>query len=194
MNVTERCLRLASFSRFVSSYLYCPKSRNRVTGGEAIGATSTRSRPRSCAISRALGVGMTPSWLPSSSITRTCGIRIIWLMRRSRLMVDPPGFGSLDHDGHGSAGPAGRRGTIPRAIRAGQRRPVPLHGASIPSACGRSSGIPAPVALWKNAVAERTAWPRIPAESLPNDHPGVVVRDPGDFPVARRAVDAVVVS
>ncbi len=30
---------------------------------------------------------MTPSCCPSSSTTRTCGTRIIWLMRRSRLMV-----------------------------------------------------------------------------------------------------------
>ena len=71
LKVTERCLRLASFSRFVSSYLYCPKSRNLTTGGDAIGATSTRSNPRSCAISRACGVGITPSWAPSSSTTRT---------------------------------------------------------------------------------------------------------------------------
>ena len=89
LKVTERCFRLASFSRFVSSYLYCPKSRNLTTGGAAIGATSTRSRPRSCAIARACGVGMTPSWAPSSSTTRTWGIRIIWLTRRSRLMVVP---------------------------------------------------------------------------------------------------------
>src|SRR6266550_5285433 len=89
LKVTDRCRRLASFSRFVSSYLYCPKSRKRTTGGDAIGATSTRSYPRSCAISRASGVGMTPSCAPSSSTTRTCGIRIIWLTRRSRLMVHP---------------------------------------------------------------------------------------------------------
>ncbi len=35
LKVTERCLRLASFSRFVSSYLYWPKSRNLTTGGDA---------------------------------------------------------------------------------------------------------------------------------------------------------------
>ena len=56
-------------------------------GGAAIGATSTRSRPRSCAIARAWCVGMTPSCEPSSSTTRTWGTRIIWLMRRSRLMA-----------------------------------------------------------------------------------------------------------
>src|SRR5258705_14007976 len=69
--------------------LVLPKSRNLTTGGEAIGATSTRSYPRSCAIARAWGVGMRPSWAPSSSTTRTCGIRIIWLMRRSLAMADP---------------------------------------------------------------------------------------------------------
>ena len=34
-------------------------------------------------------MGITPSWAPSSSTTRTCGIRIIWLTRRSRAMADP---------------------------------------------------------------------------------------------------------
>src|SRR4051794_18042944 len=40
-------------------------------------------------MARAWGVGITPSWAPSSSTTRTCGIRIIWLTRRSRAMADP---------------------------------------------------------------------------------------------------------
>ena len=74
--------------------------------GEAIGATSTRSKPRSCAISSACGVGMTPSWAPSSSTTRTCGMRIIWLTRRSRLMVYPLRLAVA-------------------GVRRGQRRPVP---------------------------------------------------------------------
>ena len=73
----DRCFRLASFSRLVSSYLYWPKSRRRATGGLASGATSTRSRPRSCASRRASCVRMTPSWLPSSSTIRNSKTRII---------------------------------------------------------------------------------------------------------------------
>src|SRR6478752_4316735 len=122
LKVTERCLRLASFSRFVSSYLYWPKSRNLTTGGAAIGATSTRSRPRSCAISSALGVGMTPSWAPSSSTTRTCGIRIIWLTRRSRLMVYPLRCACALGDRRGyTTTRASRSGRIAQAVRERQR-------------------------------------------------------------------------
>src|SRR3990170_4983966 len=54
-----------------------------------MGATSTRATPFSCASLRASTVGITPSWLPSSSTTRTCGTRIISLMRRSRLRLVP---------------------------------------------------------------------------------------------------------
>src|SRR5918996_333953 len=61
----------------------------RQTGGAAVGATSTRSSPFSCASASACAVGMTPSCWPSSSMTRTSRIRIISLTRRSLAMVDP---------------------------------------------------------------------------------------------------------
>src|SRR6266571_3240911 len=46
------------------------------TGGRARGATSTRSRPRSCAAARASSIVKTPSWSPLSAITRTGLMRI----------------------------------------------------------------------------------------------------------------------
>src|SRR5438128_304887 len=47
------CFLRASFFFFCSSYLNLPKSRILQTGGSALGATSTRSRPASAAISSA---------------------------------------------------------------------------------------------------------------------------------------------
>src|SRR6266550_3382127 len=51
------------------------------TGGRASGATSTRSRPRSCAAARASSIDSTPNWSPLSAITRTGLMRICRLTR-----------------------------------------------------------------------------------------------------------------
>src|SRR5204863_7455499 len=64
-----------------SSYLNFPKSRILQTGGSALGFTSTRSSPCSCAILRASSVDMTPSMPPSAPTTRTSGTRMRWLIR-----------------------------------------------------------------------------------------------------------------
>src|SRR5438270_6669753 len=86
----------------------------RQTGGTALGATSTRSRPFSCASASASCVAMTPSCCPSSSMTRTSRIRIISLTRRSlaifycSLTNRPP----ADTDGWPSS-TRKRRATIP---------------------------------------------------------------------------------
>src|ERR1041384_7079793 len=58
------------------------------TGGRASGATSTRSRPRSCAAASASSIASTPSCWPSSAIARTGLMRIIRLIRvRGCLLV-----------------------------------------------------------------------------------------------------------
>src|SRR6266516_3458957 len=103
----------------------------RQTGGTAVGATSTRSRPFSCARASASCVAMTPSCCPSSSMTRTSRIRIISLTRRSlalfylSLTNRPP----ADTDGWPSS-TRKRRATIPeqafavnetRLVRRGRR-------------------------------------------------------------------------
>src|ERR1700722_2861135 len=70
------CFFLASFFFFCCSYLNLPKSSILHTGGSAFGLISTRSRPTEnarCMASRAV---MTPCISPSSSIRRTCGMRI----------------------------------------------------------------------------------------------------------------------
>src|SRR6476620_2067302 len=51
------------------------------TGGRAVGATSTRSSPRSIAAANASSIGSTPSCSPAAVITRTGLIRIIRLTR-----------------------------------------------------------------------------------------------------------------
>src|SRR6266516_2428774 len=51
------------------------------TGGRASGATSTRSRPRSCAAARASSTVITPSCAPSGAITRRGLIRICLFTR-----------------------------------------------------------------------------------------------------------------
>ena len=61
---------------FCSSYTYLPKSMIRQTGGVALGATSTRSRPTSKAKEMALVVSRMPSCLPSGEIQRTEGTLI----------------------------------------------------------------------------------------------------------------------
>src|SRR5262245_24206322 len=60
------------------------------TGGRAIGATSTRSNPRSCAAASASSTGITPSCSPPGPITRTGLMRICRLTRTrfSRSFVD----------------------------------------------------------------------------------------------------------
>src|SRR5258708_4247559 len=84
------CLRFASRAFFFSSYLYFPKSRSLQTGGSALGFTSTRSRPCSCAILRASSVVITPNIPPSAPTTRTSWTRIRWLMR-----ICGTGFGGV---------------------------------------------------------------------------------------------------
>lgn len=64
------------------------------TGGRAVGATSTRSSPRSVAAARASSMGSTPSCSPLAVMTRT-GLMRIWRLTRirfSRSLVDsePP--------------------------------------------------------------------------------------------------------
>ena len=103
----------------------------RVTGGLDMGATSTRSYPRSCASCRARGVGMTPSWLPSSSTTRTCGTRIISLTRRSLLRLVP------HHCSIPSVRPARTRRTA--TTGAGRRRTI-AHRPARPTRLTRSAG------------------------------------------------------
>src|SRR4030067_2752970 len=49
----------------------------RQTGGLAVGAISTRSSPAVSAAANASFVARTPIWLPSASITLTCGTLII---------------------------------------------------------------------------------------------------------------------
>src|SRR3954463_13158280 len=60
------------------------------TGGRAVGATSTRSSPRSTAAASASSIGSTPNCSPAAVITRTGLIRIIRLTRVlfSRSFVD----------------------------------------------------------------------------------------------------------
>src|SRR5437867_81680 len=68
---------------------------------------------------------MRPSWAPSSSTTRTCGIRIIWLMRRSLAMADPFELGMPRFDClcAGTQRPGrSRRGRIAQGQNTGQRR------------------------------------------------------------------------
>jgi len=49
------------------------------TGGRAVGATSTRSSPRSCAAASASSMGRTPSCSPVAVMTRTGLMRIMRL-------------------------------------------------------------------------------------------------------------------
>src|SRR5207237_6750387 len=72
----------------------------RQTGGVAVAAISTRSRPFSSAIIRACAGGMMPSWAPSSSMTRTSLARmrsliltVLWSMRH--LLRGRPSSGLL---------------------------------------------------------------------------------------------------
>jgi hypothetical protein len=53
----------------------------RATGGSAWDATSTRSRPLSNAYCFASDVDLIPSCVPSSPIRRTCGARMLSLIR-----------------------------------------------------------------------------------------------------------------
>src|SRR6195952_2755862 len=71
----------ARLAFFWASYLYLPTSRNLQTGGAALGATSTRSRPTSPACSIASAVSKTPRFSPFSSITRTLGTEMNSLKR-----------------------------------------------------------------------------------------------------------------
>src|SRR5579859_4401180 len=59
----------------------------RHTGGTALAEISTKSRPRSRAILRASNGCMTPSWAPSSPITRISRARIRSLVRIKRLSI-----------------------------------------------------------------------------------------------------------
>src|SRR5579859_7811959 len=63
----------ARLAFFCASYLCLPTSRNLHTGGSALGETSTRLSPSSCACSIASRVYITPRFSPASSITRTLG-------------------------------------------------------------------------------------------------------------------------
>ena len=73
-------------------------------------------------MTRACRVGMTPSCEPSSSTTRTWGMRIISLMRRSRLMVNSLARANTDVDARPDTRPRlGRRGRIAQGFDAGQR-------------------------------------------------------------------------
>src|SRR5439155_1212664 len=57
------------------------------TGGRASGATSTRSRPRSCAAANASSTVSTPSCAPSGAITRIGLIRICRLTRMRGVLL-----------------------------------------------------------------------------------------------------------
>ena len=77
------------------------------TGGRAVGATSTRSSPRSSAAASASSIGSTPSCSPVLVMTRTGLMRIIRLTRtrRSRSFVDSASLLGEKENGHpGSPG------------------------------------------------------------------------------------------
>src|SRR6202007_2789578 len=75
------CFLRASFLRFCSSYLYLPMSRILQTGGEAVGEISTRSKPASSALRRAVSRSTTPKFSPTAPIRRTVRESIWWLTR-----------------------------------------------------------------------------------------------------------------
>src|SRR6516225_1048547 len=75
------CFLRASFFFFCSLFLYFPKSRILQTGGSALGAISTRSRPASEAIVSASLRPTTPTMLPRSSTRRTRMTAISSLIR-----------------------------------------------------------------------------------------------------------------
>jgi hypothetical protein len=68
------------FLRLVRPFLFFVKKlsviNNPATGGLAFGATSTKSLPSSRARCTASRESITPSWLPSSSMTLTEGTRM----------------------------------------------------------------------------------------------------------------------
>lgn len=59
----------------------------RHTGGFALSATSTRSRPSSRALDSASGRGLMPSWSPSGPMSRTSRARMRSLIRGSLLLA-----------------------------------------------------------------------------------------------------------
>src|SRR5579871_1754611 len=75
------CFLRASFFFFCSSYLYLPKSRILQTGGSAVGAISTRSKPASAAAASASLRETIPIMVPRSSISLTRATPISSLIR-----------------------------------------------------------------------------------------------------------------
>ena len=82
MTVCE-LLRRDSFARCASRYLNFPKSMMRHTGGAALPATSTRSRPCSSAMASASSSDLIPICAPSGPTRRTCSESICSLTRWS---------------------------------------------------------------------------------------------------------------
>src|SRR4029077_13274342 len=111
------CFLRASFFFFCSSYLYLPKSRILQTGGSAVGAISTRSRPASEAMVSASLRPTTPTMLPRSSTRRTRITPISSLIRGpSRVGVKFRGglaiytlLSWVNRSDHDRVGPKGRR-------------------------------------------------------------------------------------
>src|SRR5437667_4158600 len=111
------CFLRASFFFFCSSYLYLPKSRILQTGGSAVGAISTRSRPASEAMVSASLRSTTPTMLPCSSTRRTRATPISPLIRGpSRVGVKFKGglaiytlLCLMNHSDRDRVGPKGRR-------------------------------------------------------------------------------------
>src|SRR5438445_7995414 len=66
----------------------------RQTGGTAVGATSTRSRSRLCAMASGWGTGRTVC-VPSTSIRRTSRARICWLIRTVGVLAGLVDMGHL---------------------------------------------------------------------------------------------------
>jgi hypothetical protein len=77
--LTVCCFFLAILAFFDCSYKNLPKSMILHTGGLTVGATSTRSRPFSLAISRAFSILTIPTCCPLSSISLTSGDLILSL-------------------------------------------------------------------------------------------------------------------
>src|SRR3954469_2536790 len=82
----------------------------RQTGGRASGATSTRSRPCSSAISIARSIGMIPTCSPSGLITRT-GLMRIWRLTRSFSLMARLRWGRGNKNGPEGSGPFHRKRT-----------------------------------------------------------------------------------
>lgn len=112
-------LRRDSLARWAVSYLKRLKSMIRHTGGRASAATSTRSRSNFLAIERASGRALTPSCLPSGSMSKTSRARILSLIRCSLWS----GAAAMRHHSFESNKPS-----LPDAKKGGRQEATPAYG------------------------------------------------------------------